>query len=317
MPTQLRNTLVCFAFAAFALASACGHVPKGTNVETHTLTASGGQSCRGYFTWSGPIEHVVLVMNGTGTRSNAFLPAAFEDMVRDRPVLYATLDRPGISASFGAPDAATKDDARLEASTQTQLLACASEAIHWISERFGPALHIHLRGHSEGALISLALYRQLSAQEPLLATQIATLVLTGTPLEAFRTVIASQLDVIDQHDGGELRAAVSRCDWPTMRDRLAVSCAYLEDAYAQPSGRELFESLAGIQAHAQFYLFHGTQDWNANVDRVRELESWAHTQPLALHIKYYEGGHNDPPESTRQEVSSLVISLTSTPSEHR
>jgi PIN domain nuclease of toxin-antitoxin system len=28
-------------------------VPKGTNVETHTLTSLGGQSCRGYFTWSG------------------------------------------------------------------------------------------------------------------------------------------------------------------------------------------------------------------------------------------------------------------------
>jgi hypothetical protein len=310
MPTHLRVTLSCLAFAVCALAGACGHVPKGAHLETHTLASPGGPSCRGYFTWSGPVQHVVLVLNGTGTRSNAFLPAPFEGMVRDRAVLYATLDRPGITASFGAPDAATKDDAALEAATQIQLLACVSEAMHWIAERFGPTLHIHVRGHSEGALLSLRLYQQLSAQEPLLAAQIETLILTGTPLEAFRTVIASQLDVIDQHDGGELRAAVSRCEWPTLRDRLGVSCAYLEDAYTQPSGRELFESLARNQVRAQFYLFHGTKDWNASVDRVRDLESWAQTQPLALHIEYYEGGHNDPPESTRQEVSSLVVSLT-------
>jgi surfactin synthase thioesterase subunit len=96
-----------------------------------------------------------------------------------------------------------------------------------------------------------------------------------------------------------------------------VSCAYLENAYAQPTGRELFEDLAQANAHAQFYLFHGTQDWNASVEPVRDLERWAQTQQLALRISYYEGGHNDPPQSTRQEVSSLVNSLTEHPGQQR
>lgn len=316
MPTaRIRIPQICVALAVLTLVGACGHAPMGANVETHTLASINGQSCRGYFTWNGPVDHVVFVMNGTGSRSNAFMPEAFEDMVRERAVLYATLDRPGITATFGSPDAVIVDDRALESATQTQLLTCAYEALQWISQRFGPALHVHLRGHSEGALLSLLLYQKLTVQEPVRATRIDSLILTGVPLDPFRTVIASQLDVIDQHDRGVLRAAVSSCNWPTMRDRLAVSCAYLEDAYAQPSGRELFEKLAKRAAHAQFYLFHGTQDWNANVDRVRELESWAHTQPLALHFRYYEGGHNDPPERTRREVSSLVISLTNPPAD--
>lgn len=285
MPTaHPAFTLCLLTLATLALPGACGHVATGANVETRTLKSIGGRTCRGYFTWTGPVEHVVLMMNGTGARSNAFLPPQFEGMVRERAALFATLDRPGIAASFGSPDAVTTDDAALEAATQTQLLACAYEAIVWISERFGPVLHIHLRGHSEGALLSLLLYQKLSDQQPKLATQIETLILTGTPLEAFRDVIAAQLDVIDQHDGGKLRAAVSRCDWPTMRERLAVSCAYLEDAYAQPSGRALFEALAQAGVHARFHLFHGKQDWNAKVDRVRDLDQWAHTQPLALHF---------------------------------
>jgi hypothetical protein len=159
-------------------------------------------------------------------------------------------------------------------------------------------------------LISLLLYRELATQDPTLAAQIETLVLSGTPLDPFRTIIESQLDIIDRQDGGVLRDAVSACHWPTMRDRLGVSCAYLQDAYAQPSGRELFQSLAEARAPAEFYLFHGTQDWNAHVEPVRELERWGKTQPLALNITYYDGGHGDPPASTRQEMRALLLSLT-------
>ena len=296
--------------ATLALIGACGCATTQAQIETHALRSIDGRTCRGYFTWRGPVEHVLFAMNGTGAKSNAFLPPPLEGIVSDRAVLYATFDRPGITATFGTPDNASTDQAVLEAVTQTQLLACANAAVHWISERFGSTLHLHLRGHSEGALLSLMLYRELVAQEPTLAAQIETLILTGTPLEPFRTIIESQLVVFDEHDGGALRTAVSGCDWPTMREKLGVSCAYLEDAYAQPSGREVFQSLAEARAPAQIYLFHGTQDWNAHVEPVRELERWVQTQPLKVHFSYYEGGHNDPPAIARQELNTLLISLT-------
>lgn len=307
MPTFQRSA---FVLAVLALMGACGHTTTQADVETRTLSSTDGRTCRGYFTWHGPVDHVVFAMNGTGTKSNAFLPPALEGIVPERAVLFATLDRPGITATFGAPENASTDQALLEGVTQTQLLACAKNAVHWIAERFGSTLHIHLRGHSEGALLSLMLYRDLLTREPALAARIETLILTGTPLEPFRTIVESQLAVFDEHDGGALRAAVSQCDWPSMRDKLGVSCAYLDDAYAQPSGRDLFQDLAEAHAPAQFYLFHGTQDWNARVEPVHALEDWVQTQPLTVHFTYYEGGHNDPPPATRQALIMLLNTLT-------
>jgi predicted esterase len=252
-------------------------------------------------------------MSGTGLASSALIHPSLDAIVREQHVLYATLDRPGIAAPFGDPGAATIDEALLQRATQGHILACAHAAIRTIFERFGPAARVHLRGHSEGALIALMLYADLLENAPARAAKIETLVLTGTPLEPFETIIVRQLEVIEANGGGPVRDAVSRCDWPTMRDKLAVSCAYLEDAYARPSGSEVFEQLAAADARASIHIFHGTQDWNARVEPVQELERWLQAQTLQVSFSYYEGGHTNPPAETRAELRELLRAITSSP----
>ena len=134
--------------------------------------------------------------------------------------------------------------------------------------------------------------------------QIETLILTGTPLDAFE--LWSLLSTTEVICAPRYPAANGRrCEIDSQY------CAHIWRTHTlsppDASGSKVSRESARTRGSTYFMA---TQDWNANVDRVRDLESWAHTQPLALHIKYYKGGHNDPPESTRQEASSLVISLT-------
>src|SRR5688572_17727559 len=74
-----------------------------------------------------------------------------------------------------------------------------------------------------------------------------------------------------------LRAAFASCDWNMLRERMGVSCAYVEDATRRPSGRIMFERLAVRAPRARFHVFHGTDDWNTPVGPVRSEE---HTSEL-------------------------------------
>ncbi|MCA9620128.1 MAG: hypothetical protein KC731_13975 [Myxococcales bacterium] len=292
------------------LVAAAGCAPTYAHVETASLASKDGLRCRGHFVWQDRVDHAFVVMHGTGTRSNAFVPPAFESLIAERPVLFATFDRPGVSAPFGDPDEVTRDPEALEAVTQDHVLACADSAAQWIRERFGAEPALHLRGHSEGALIALRLYERLGLN-PTRAQQIRSLILSGTPLEPFDTIVKRQLeDVVAQQDGGAVRDAVASCDWPTMQTALGVSCRYLDDAARQPTGFDAFRALAALRAPARIFVFHGTADWNAPVAPVRELERWAAGGPLHLEVRYYEGGHTGPPPEARRALQAVLQRVT-------
>ena len=71
----------------------------------------------------------------------------------------------------------------------------------------------------------------------------------------------------------------------------------------------MFERLASRGAPARFHVFHGTEDWNAPVGPVRELEAWnASTGHLAIEFHYYEGGHSGS-DSAREEVTRVLETL--------
>lgn len=61
-----------------------------------------------------PVRDVFLVINGSGTGSNAFVHPTFEGLLSSRPVAYSTYDKPGVSAPFGNPAAVRRDYATLE-----------------------------------------------------------------------------------------------------------------------------------------------------------------------------------------------------------
>jgi pimeloyl-ACP methyl ester carboxylesterase len=286
---------------------ASGARPAAPHVEAE-LDGGDGLACREYVVeGAAPIHDVVLSMGGTGTGTAAFLPDGERALVDAGGVAVIHFDKPGVRGTFGDPRSAQIDDATFRRHTQGALLACARDAVIRAVDRYG-AVRVLLRGHSEGALIALALYDDLLATRPELAARVRALILTGLPLEPFGELLARQLAPTP-----DLAAAIARCDWSVMRG-LGISCAYLADAEARPSGRALFERLAARAAPAEVDVLAGTDDQNTPVRFVRDLEAWNAAQGhLDLHVRYYEGAHTGTP-AARQELAALLARLTTSTS---
>jgi pimeloyl-ACP methyl ester carboxylesterase len=225
--------------AAFALSLLAGCAGQSLDhVLARDLASKGGLSCSGHLGWNDTqVQHVVLWLNGSGIYSSAFVHPSIEDALEVNPVAYMTLDKPGIRAPFQDPAALTVDDGVLEQYTQGHVLECARQALTWSDEQFGTNVRFHFRGHSEGTLISLLLYEKLLSEEPALAARVSSLVLSGLALEPFDKLVERQTNELPPPQRAAFFSAIERCDWPKMRNRMAVSCAYLADAYARRVAR--------------------------------------------------------------------------------
>jgi pimeloyl-ACP methyl ester carboxylesterase len=197
----------------------------------------------------------------------------------------------------------------LERYTLGHGVACATSALHWAREQFGPSVRLHLRGHSEGTLVALYTYDALLDHDVETANAVRSLVLSGLALEPFDAILERQFVLLP--DGDRLRKAVVSCDWDLLRDRLGISCAYIADATRRPSGRIVFERLASRAAGARIHIFHGTNDWNTPVEPVRALEAWNNSQGhLRMTMHYYQGGHAGS-EGAQAEMAGLLTSIAS------
>src|SRR6187551_1385363 len=174
------------------LLAACG--PRYKHVVERSLAAASDLACPGYLVWNDePVRDVFLVINGSGILSNAFVHPTFEGVMRTHRVAYSTYDKPGVRAPFGDPAAVRRDLSTFARYTLGHGIACATEALRWAREQFGPSVRLHIRGHSEGALVALYLYDALLDGDPDTASRIATLVLSGLALQPIAELVESQL----------------------------------------------------------------------------------------------------------------------------
>jgi len=300
---------VVFALCLLVLAHTGCAGQSLKHVVQRDLPSKDGLTCRGYLGWnSTQVQHVFLWMSGTGVYSSAFIHPSVEDALRVNPAAYLTFDKPGIRAPFGDPAKLRVNDRELEQYTQAHMLECARQAMTWSEEQFGHAVHFHLRGHSEGSLVALFLYQKLLSDEPLLAARVSSLVLSGVGLEPFDVLIERQLSQMPAEQGGAIRAAIQRCDWKALKPRLAVSCNYLKDAYARPSGRAVFESIALRAPPVSLFVFQGNNDSQTPARYARELEAW-NNQVGHLHLtfRFYEGAHVGGPPEVKRELSDVLV----------
>ena len=312
LAVRADRLLVLVALGLLALASSgcAGHSLR--KVVQRDLPSKDGLTCRGYLGWNSPdVQHVFLWMSGTGVYSSAFIHPSVEDALNVNPAAYLTFDKPGIRAPFQDPAKLSVNNDELAQYTQGHMLECARQAMTWAQEQFGPAIQFHLRGHSEGTLIALFLYDKLLSDEPMLGARVSSVVLSGLGLEPFDALIERQLSEMPAEQSGVIRAAIQNCDWEALRKRLAISCKYLEDAYARPSGRSVFESLALRAPTVSFFVFQGNNDSQTPVRYVRELEAWNNRLGhLDLTFRYYEGAHVGGPPEVKRELSDLLVRLT-------
>jgi len=296
-------------FGATTLA-ACA--PRYQHVVDRPLRSTGGLECPGYLVWNQePVRDVFLVISGSGNLSNAFVHPSFEDAVGTHPVAYLTYDKPGIRAPFGDPAAVRRDDAVFERYTLGHGTACAIGALRWARERFGTSTRLHVIGHSEGTLVGLYAYEAALDEDPALAAQLRTIVLSGLALEPIADIFERQL--AELRGGDRIRAAFASCDQRVInRSPFAgTSCAYLEDAAGRPSGRAMFERLATRSPTVSFHIVHGEGDLNTPVRHVRALEHWnAEAGHLPITFHYVEGGHTSN-AAARAEVTRLLRAIIS------
>jgi hypothetical protein len=274
-------------------------------VRENVLVARDGQMCRGYVAWRDPsVTDVVVGLYGTGTRSSAFLPEAVEPLLAYRPVAYATLDKPGISAPFGDPMPARIDADILGNHTQGTLLDCVW-ALHAASRaQFGAMTRFHVRAHSEGALLSLAFLDRLLRKRPGQARLVETLVLSGVPLERVPDILQRQFASMPR-----LLRAVNECDDRTLVPELGIGCAYLKEVRVRPSGFELFARLSALAPATRFHVFQGNVDVHTPARFTHDLEAWNRERArLDLTVRYYDGDHMGTPDA-KQRVSALMMSL--------
>jgi pimeloyl-ACP methyl ester carboxylesterase len=307
-----RRLPVLFALGLLALVYSGCAGQSLTHVVQRDLLSKDGLTCRGYLGWNRPdVQHVFLWMSGTGVYSSAFVHPSVEAALKVNPVAYLTFDKPGIRAPFQDPAKLSVNDDELEQYTQGHMLACARQAMTWSQEQFGHAIQFHLRGHSEGSLVALFLYERLLSDEPVLAAKVSSIVLSGVGLEPFDVLVARQVSEMPAEQGSAIRAAIQNCDWKMLKNLMAVSCTYLKDAYARPSGRAAFESIALRAPTVGMFVFQGNNDSQTPVRYARELEAW-NNQVGHLHLtfRYYEGAHVGGPPEVKRELSDLLVRLT-------
>jgi len=288
---------------AAAVLAGCAHAPIApiapvAHVEA-VLRADDGLACEAYVVAQHePVTDVFLWMGGTGTGTSARLPDDLAEFVRSRAVAFVTFDKPGVHATFGDPASVRIDDGPFQRHTQGTLIACAKRALALARQRFGPAVRVHLHGHSEGALIALYVLDELGPAD---AAHVSSLVLSGLPLEPFDELVRRQ---VAGHP--VLARAIAACDWVAMRPT-GVSCAYLRDAGARPSGRAMFERFATRAPAARFIVFAGSDDTNTPARFVHDLEAWnARDGHLALDVHDYEGAHHGTAASRREMAEVLA-----------
>lgn len=291
------------ALLCATIGSACA--PHYAHLVERPLQSMGGLKCPGYLVWNRePVRDVFLIVNGSGTLSNAFVHPTFKGVIDTGRAAYLTYDKPGIRAPFGDPAAVRRDYAMFEQYTLGHGVACATTALHWARERFGPSIRLHVRGHSEGTLVALYAYDALLESDQETARAIDTIILSGLALEPFAAILERQLGVLP--DGPRLRAAIASCNWPLLRKRLGISCAYVEDATQRQSGRAMFQRLAARAPAARFHVFNGTEDWHTPVGPVRALEEWnVSSGHLPITFHYYRGGHEGS-EAARAELTRVL-----------
>jgi surfactin synthase thioesterase subunit len=268
------------------------------------LRTTDGFECHAYLASEHqPVTDVILSMGGTGTGSSAFIPEAIEPVLHQRAAAFITFDKPGVRARMGDPGSARIDDEAFRRHTQGTLLQCARQAL----ANYGPEVRWHFRGHSEGALIALNLFEQLTREAPTTARRVKTLILSGLPLEPLEQIVHRQLASLP-----ELSGAVDRCDWPVMKKQMGISCAYLEDLRTRPSGFTLFEKIAVQSPAVAIRVFQGNRDQHTPASFVRGLEEWnAATGHLDLQVHYYDGDHHGSADVRRELTQAMLPAVSS------
>jgi len=288
-------------FSALVLLSALVASAQGAPLARTTVQAASGRSCAAYLQARPDAIALPLVvsLHGSGVYTNAddLTPAA--DAVAAGRVAVLTIDKPGIAPDPQAPGGVRVDDAVYNDYTRADLVDCVVAALAWTRAQpvVSPEGSLVVFGHSEGALVALALLDRLYASAPDQAARVRGLLLSGTPVEDFRATLVGQVGA------GRARTWEARAragDDATLRSAVDMGADTLVDLFDAAAFEELLAGLASRGARTPITLFHGEDDRACDPTAVRDSfeARWerrhpADRRPLRIQLRRYpDAGHS-------------------------
>jgi hypothetical protein len=238
---------------------------------------------------------VVVSQQGTGIYSTG-TPEAVEPVVKglldEGRVAVLTIDKPGISV--GVDGAAVVRAAEYEGYTQSDLVSCLEGAVSWALGGAEGGARVILSGHSEGAEVVTSLYERLLVRAPAVARAVRLLVLSGVPLDGWRSILDGQLSA-DQRIRfwGALRSG----DAAALRGFGGLTPVYVQAVLMQRPLAESIWGLARRRARAAIRVYQGEADRNTRPGAVHELveengrRRAAGRPALDLQARFYAAGH--------------------------
>ncbi|MFA6549291.1 MAG: hypothetical protein WCT39_05125 [Candidatus Margulisiibacteriota bacterium] len=263
-------------------------------VLTQNIPAGASLTCNAQIRKTDENRPLVVVLNGTGRYSMANddeLPPNIAYLLSDRKISVLTIDKPGISWKDSK---IVVDEKQYNQHTQKDLVRCLVNALKWTSMQKGIDKKIYFVGHSEGAQIAVRTYESMLNSNSELAKQVVMLVLSGSPMQSWKTIIEKQLG---DNKKEELWRALKNSDNNTIKGIGGVPVAYWRDIFSTEPLADTFKKIARLSPSASFQFFHGLEDENVSVKAVQQLEKWNVAQvigkksSLKMSARYYLADH--------------------------
>jgi alpha-beta hydrolase superfamily lysophospholipase len=298
MQHTARQTLAPFFCLALALAPATA---RAAPLAQTTVQAASGRSCLAFLQASPGAQGLPLVVasHGSGIYTNVHDRFPVGDAVRAGRVALLSVDKPGVRPNPDKPGEPLVDDPAYNAYTRADLVDCAAAGLAWARSQpaVAPEGPLVFFGHSEGALVALALLDQLHAKAPAEAARVRGLLLSGTPTLAFSATLADQVGV---RTARKIEALARAGGDAELREFGGIGAGTLADMLDAHPYEALLGALAARGAPTSITLFHGEDDRNCDPEAVRSsfASRWerhhpADRRPLRLQLRRYpEAGHH-------------------------
>ena len=294
--TILGNRVVVLGLMSLSLFNSRSYA--AIVMKNKIVKAENGQECSAFLfkEETATPKNLVLQMNGTGIYSNAnkgVIGLEFKSLLEKGKLAVVVFEKPGLRADpISLDGGAIMDYEVFSRHTPTSLKNCGEAALLWASDLL-KSQNIFMRGHSEGASVSIDIASELVAKKSPLLKSLKSLYLSGTPMN-WKETMEFQLSAAKNT---QYWKAIELCDNKFLLSNGGVPCAYFKESFASITTEKILSNLRLKSPEFKFNIYHGIFDQNTPFEAVlefdKENEKRRRTKQSFLNWegRYYTAGH--------------------------
>ncbi len=218
-------------------------------------------------------KNLVLQMRGSGIYSNAnrkAIRSELNSLVDQGKIAVVVFEKPGLRADPISLDRGAIMDFEIYSSlTPKVLMNCGEASLIWASDLL-KSQNIFIRGHSEGASVSIDIASELVAKKSTLLKSLKSLFLSGIPMN-FKDGLEVQFKT-GLIDKTKFWKAIETCDNKYLLGGVEVPCGYIKEIFSSITTQKVLSNLSLKSPTFKFNIYHGNFDINTPVDLVLNFE---------------------------------------------